>query len=71
LLIKFILNGKSYTCEAPQVVVMTDDGRPVALSYEVTGGQAIVHSDARDTDFEAVLKSLGIVERPGRVVRAE
>lgn len=65
MLIRFIAGGKSYTIPVTQVVSFTDDGRPVACTYQADG--VIVHSDATASDFEKVLSDLGILARPGKV----
>jgi hypothetical protein len=68
MLIDFILNGKKYRIRSSQVLVLTDDERPVAISYAVGG--AIVHTDAADNDFVQTLQNLKIGERPGIVTKA-
>jgi hypothetical protein len=50
VLVKLIhANGKEYVLPAAQVVVLSDDGRPLAVTYEEAG--LIVHNDASKPDF--------------------
>lgn len=42
-------NGKEYVFPASQVVVLSDDGRPLAVTYEEAG--LVVHNDASKPDF--------------------
>jgi hypothetical protein len=66
MLIQFIFKGKRVTVSTDQVTVLTDDGRPCALSYSVDGG-AIIHCDAADRDFGEALVTLGIPNKPGPI----
>lgn len=57
MLIKFVHeNGKEYTIPVSQVVAMTNDGRPVAITHETNG--SIVHCDATKSDFGKTCKRL-------------
>lgn len=50
--------GGVVNLQASQVVVLADDGTPLACSYQA--GQAIVHSDARERDWGEVMRDLGL-----------
>lgn len=65
MLVKFIhANGKEYTLPVSQVVVLVDDGRPVAVTYEQSG--VIIHCDATKSDFARVCNDLKL-NPPGKV----
>ena len=51
-------NGQEYTLPVAQVVVLSDDGRPLAVTYEESG--LVVHSDASRTDFPQACRKLNI-----------
>ena len=51
-------NGKQYRIPASQVVVYSDDGHPVAVSYE--HGNLIIHTDRSHQDFDRTVDSLRI-----------
>jgi hypothetical protein len=42
-------NGKEYVFPVSQVVVLSTDGRPLAVTYEEAG--LVVHNDASKPDF--------------------
>ncbi len=65
MLVQIVTNGKRYTIPVSQVVVMTDDGRPVAVSY--VEGNTIVHSDATSADFQKVVGEIGVTQKTGPV----
>lgn len=67
MLVKLVhANGKEYTFPVAQVVVMTDDGRPLAVTYEEAG--LIVHNDASKPDFGRACARLHIKAPETRVV---
>lgn len=55
-------NGKQYRLPVSQVVVYTDDGHPVAVSYE--HGNLIIHTDRAHPDFDRTVDSLRIESLP-------
>lgn len=60
MLVKLVhSNGKEYVLPTSQVIVLSDDGRPLAVTYEESG--LIVHSDASKSDFAKVCARLHIV----------
>ena len=60
MLVKLVhANGKEYVLPAHQVVVMSDDGRPLAVTYEEAG--LIVHNDASKPDFGRACAKLRLV----------
>lgn len=65
MLVQFVTNGKKYTIPASQVVVLTDDGRPLAVSY--VEGTTVIHADATESDFAKSLSELGIRQTTGPV----
>ncbi len=65
MLVQIVTKGKRYTIPVSQVMVLTDDGRPVALSY--VEGNAIINSDATASDFGKVLAELGVAQKTGPV----
>ncbi len=65
MLVQIVTAGKRYTIPVSQVVVMTDDGRPVAVSY--VEGNSIVHSDATSSDFSKVIGDIGVGQKTGPV----
>lgn len=65
MLVQIVTKGKRYTIPVSQAVVLTDDGRPVAVSY--VEGNAIINSDATAPDFSKVLTELGVTQKTGPV----
>jgi hypothetical protein len=51
-------NGKEYTLPVAQVIVLSDDGRPLAVTYEESG--LVVHNDASRPDFSQACRKLNI-----------
>jgi len=51
-------NGKRYRIPAVQVVVYTDDGDPVALTYEHAG--ILIHGDVEHPDFSSMCTQLHV-----------
>lgn len=50
--------GNILTINAVQIVVMSDDSTPVA--YVANMGKQILYSDARDKDWAATVRGLGL-----------
>ncbi len=53
--------------KATQVVVLTDDGLPVALSAQE--GRYIVHGQAGDADWAERVRKLGLIAAPLEEIR--
>ena len=52
-------NGKEYVLPASQVVVLSSDGRPLAVTYEEAG--LVVHNDASKPDFNQACAKLHLI----------
>ncbi len=66
MLIRFVhSNGTQYTYKVSQVVVCSDNGQPVACTYQQAG--VIVHSDATQDDFGKVIDDLRVGLKAGKV----
>jgi hypothetical protein len=51
-------SGKKFIIPVTQVVTTTETGDPIAVAFTSAG--MVVHSDATQSDFSAVCKSIGV-----------